>query len=49
VKASDAKNAAMLMDAGGDMEEACEGCHQNFWYPNAANPQPAGPARPTKR
>jgi hypothetical protein len=49
LRASDAKNGAMLMDAGGDMEEACEGCHQSFWYPNAANPQPAGPARGARR
>ena len=49
LKASDARNGAMLLDAGGDMEEACEGCHQSFWYPNAANAQPAGPPRAPRR
>lgn len=45
VRAADARNAARLMDAGGQMEEVCEGCHQNFWYPNANSPQPAGRPR----
>ena len=42
LRASDAKNAALLMDAGGRMEEVCEACHQSFWYPNANAPQSAG-------
>jgi hypothetical protein len=40
--AGDAKNADLLLDVGGRMENVCEGCHQTFWYPNAATPQPRG-------
>lgn len=47
IRAVDARNADRLMEAGGRMEEVCEGCHQNFWYPNANSPQPAG--RPQRR
>lgn len=39
LQASEAKNAASLMDIGGRMQEVCEGCHQTFWYPNASTPQ----------
>lgn len=49
LRATDSKNAALLMEAGGDMEEACEGCHQSFWYPNASGAQAAGPPRQPKR
>jgi hypothetical protein len=31
--ASDAQNAALLMDVGAAIENACESCHQTFWYP----------------
>lgn len=27
------KDAAALLDAGGDLDEACENCHIEFWYP----------------
>jgi len=40
--AGDAKNGDLLLDVGGRMENVCEGCHQTFWYPNAATPQPRG-------
>jgi hypothetical protein len=33
LRATDAQNAAMLMDVGAGMENACENCHQTFWYP----------------
>jgi hypothetical protein len=33
VKASDAHNRDLLIDIGGRMENACENCHQTFWYP----------------
>jgi hypothetical protein len=33
LRASDAKNAGMLMDIGAEMESVCESCHQVFWYP----------------
>ena len=45
LKASDRRNGDLLMDAGGRMEEVCEGCHQAFWYPYAGAPQSAGPSR----
>jgi hypothetical protein len=39
VRASDAKNAALLMDVGARMEGVCESCHQTFWYPPQRPPQ----------
>jgi len=42
LRASDAKNADLLMDAGARMENVCESCHQTFWYPPAGGPQPGG-------
>ena len=38
LRASDSKNAGLLIDIGGQMENVCEGCHQTFWYPTAAHP-----------
>jgi cytochrome c556 len=32
--AIDAKNPANLMEAGGTIDAACEGCHVVFWYPD---------------
>jgi hypothetical protein len=26
------------LNAGGALDEACEGCHKRFWYPNAPTP-----------
>src|SRR5436853_146366 len=49
LRATDAKNSALLLDAGGQMEEVCEGCHQAFWYPYAGAPQAAGPQSAPKR
>jgi hypothetical protein len=40
--ATDARNGDRLMDAGASMENACEGCHQAFWYPSVSTPQSAG-------
>ena len=34
VKAIDARNVDGLSDAGGAIDEACESCHLQFWYPN---------------
>jgi len=42
LRASDARNGGMLMDAGERMENACESCHQAFWYPSVSAPQSAG-------
>jgi len=33
IAAIDAKNTAELVDAGGVIDQACEGCHLQFWYP----------------
>src|SRR4029077_1505943 len=33
LRASDAKNVALLLDVGGRMEDVCESCHKTFWYP----------------
>jgi hypothetical protein len=33
LRASEARNAGMLMDIGAEMENVCESCHQVFWYP----------------
>lgn len=30
----DARNVTGLSDAGGDLDAACESCHQQFWYPS---------------
>jgi hypothetical protein len=42
--AIDRKDAEALLQAGGDIDQACEACHLTFWYPTAqarpsANPQ----------
>jgi hypothetical protein len=36
VHAIDTKNVDALSDAGGELDEVCESCHLEFWYP----PQP---------
>ncbi|MEO6341165.1 MAG: hypothetical protein ABIO39_14075 [Caulobacteraceae bacterium] len=33
IVAIDSRNQAALEDAGGKIDEACEACHQAFWYP----------------
>ena len=35
--AIDAKNPAALLEAGGTIDAACEGCHVTYWYPETAN------------
>ena len=42
LRASDTKNAALLLDMGARMDAVCESCHQTFWYPNVVKPQSAG-------
>lgn len=34
LRASEAKNADLLVEIGGRMEEVCESCHKTFWYPS---------------
>lgn len=38
LRAIDAKSVPGLLDAGGQLQEACESCHRKFWYPNARQP-----------
>jgi hypothetical protein len=33
LQASEAKNADLLVEIGGRMEDVCESCHKTFWYP----------------
>jgi Cytochrome C' len=32
------RDANALLEAGGDLDEACENCHKRFWYPNSPKP-----------
>jgi cytochrome c556 len=34
MKAAEAKDKEKILDAGNTLDEACEGCHLKFWYPN---------------
>jgi hypothetical protein len=43
LQASDAQNAALLLDIGAKMEGVCESCHTTFWYPQAQQPQKHAP------
>ena len=36
--AADAKNPQGLIDAGDTMDQVCEGCHLQFWYPGQQIP-----------
>lgn len=38
VEAIDARDSERLVDAGGRLDEACENCHKQFWYPRAKWP-----------
>jgi hypothetical protein len=42
LRASDTKNAGLLLDLGARLDGICESCHQSFWYPNVLKPQSAG-------
>jgi hypothetical protein len=41
LRASDTKNAALLLDLGARLDAVCESCHQTFWYPSVVAPQSA--------
>ena len=34
IAAIDARDVDRILDVGGSIDEACEGCHLVFWYPN---------------
>lgn len=38
LRATDTKNAELLMDVGARMDNVCESCHRTFWYPNEKIP-----------
>lgn len=38
LRASDLKDAVVLMDIGGRMQDVCEDCHKTFWYPGEKQP-----------
>jgi hypothetical protein len=40
LKAIEARNVEAFLDAGGDIDEACESCHKVFWYPKGGTPEP---------
>lgn len=33
VRAADSHDVEALVDAGGELDQVCEGCHLQFWYP----------------
>jgi hypothetical protein len=35
MRASESKDAGLVVEIGGRMENVCENCHQTFWYPQA--------------
>jgi hypothetical protein len=38
LKASEAKDAEAILEAGATMDNVCEGCHLKFWYPGQKIP-----------
>lgn len=36
LNAADAKDAAKVFESGGQIDNACEHCHQKYWYPHQA-------------
>jgi hypothetical protein len=38
LRAIDVKNAILLLDIGGRMQDICESCHKTFWYPHEKYP-----------
>src|SRR6202142_2800658 len=38
LKAIDERDADELLQVGGDIDAACEACHQTFWYPKQIKP-----------
>ena len=41
LRAIDARNVDRMEEAGGQMDQACEHCHFDHWYPNDRRPQSA--------
>ena len=49
LKAIDTKNAAALTDIGAQIDEACENCHVQYWYPNQKLPPGYEETAPLRR
>lgn len=45
LNAADAKDKDKLLDVGNDIDEACEKCHLQYWYPNEKRPDAAPSTR----
>jgi hypothetical protein len=45
VAAADAKDSKKLFEVGEQIENACEGCHSHYWYPNEKVPPVPGAPR----
>lgn len=48
VKAIEAQDTTALLEIGGRMQDACENCHQVFWYPGAKQSNPTRDQQPRK-
>jgi hypothetical protein len=48
VKAIEAQDTTALLEIGGRMQDACENCHQVFWYPGAKQSNPVRDQQPRK-
>jgi hypothetical protein len=46
-KAIEAKDAEKLLDTGDGIDNACENCHLQYWYPNERKPDAAPSQRKT--
>jgi hypothetical protein len=47
LNAADAKDKDKLLEVGNDIDEACEKCHLQYWYPNEKRPDAApSPRKP---
>jgi hypothetical protein len=40
LNAIDRRDSEALLDAGNALDEACEACHLNYWYPRSATASP---------
>jgi hypothetical protein len=38
IKAIDAKDSQKVFEVGEQIEQACENCHRQYWYPNEQIP-----------
>jgi len=49
LKAVEAKDKDKLLDVGNGIDEACEKCHLQYWYPNENKPQSTPSQRDASR